>query len=181
MDALNASKCMEEIAYQSMSELLKLGMNEKKTLECQNCILYYSHVPQEMWPSVNEHGMQNYHQTQILSDVDVFEGFAMDYHIALFFQLDDMLVPKEETLNKITQRLEDVHILLGDDISNPVAIMCTHGGKQWSGHAKVHLKNVQEDGVKLLQGLRPFIIRLDNKMHKEKICKSYDTIKDIIN
>lgn len=44
-------------------------------------------------------------------------------------------------------------------------------------HAKIHLKYVQEDGVQLLQGLRPFIIRLiDNKLHRGKICKSYDTI-----
>ena len=101
----------------------------------------------------------------------------MDYHVALFFQLDDMIIPKEEALDKITKRLDDMKILFGDEISDPIAIMCTHGGKQWSGHAKIHLKNVQEDGVKLLQGLRPFIIRLsDNKMHKGKICKSYDTI-----
>ena len=118
---------------------------------------------------MNEHGMQNYHQTQIPSDVDVFEGFAIDYHIPLFFQLDDMFVPKEEALNNITQRLENMNILLGDEINDPVAIICTHGGKQWSGHAKVHLKNVQDDEVKLLQGLRPFIIRLDNKMHKKNL------------
>jgi hypothetical protein len=36
---------------------------------------------------------------------------------------------------------------------------------------------VQDDGVKLLQGLYLFIIRLpDDKIHKAKICKSYDTI-----
>ena len=36
---------------------------------------------------------------------------------------------------------------------------------------------MHEDGVKLLQGLRPFIIRLaDNKLHWWKVCKSYDTI-----
>ena len=80
-------------------------------------------------------------------------------------------------MDKITKRLKEIKIVLGDDISDPIAIMCTHGEKQWSGHAKIHLKNVQEDGVKLLQGLRPFIIYLaDNKMHRGKVCKSYDTI-----
>jgi hypothetical protein len=68
-------------------------------------------------------------------------------------------------------------ILLGEEINDPIAIMCTHEGKQWSEHAKVHLKNVQDDGIKLLQGLHLFIIRLpDDKIHKAKICKSYDTI-----
>ena len=88
-----------------------------------------------------------------------------------------MIIPKDEALEKITKRLEEMKITLGDEISDPIAIMCTHGGKQWSGHTKIHLKNVQEDGVNLLQGLRPFIIRLsDNKFHRAKICKSYDTI-----
>ena len=70
-----------------------------------------------------------------------------------------------------------MNIILGDDINNPIVIMCTHGKKQWSGHAKIHLKNLHEDRVKLFQGLCPFIIRLaDNKMHRGKVCKSYDTI-----
>ena len=91
----------------------------------------------------------------------------MDYHIALFFHLDYMIIPREEALDKIIQRLDDMKILFGDGISDPIVIMCTHGGKQWSNHVKINLKNVQENGVKLLQGLRPFIIRLlDNKMHK---------------
>lgn len=88
-----------------------------------------------------------------------------------------MFIPKEEVLEQITKKLDDMQILLGDEVSDLIAIMCTYGDKQWSGYAKVHIKNVQEDGVKLLQGLRPFIIRLsDNKMHKTKFCKSYDII-----
>ena len=68
-------------------------------------------------------------------------------------------------------------ISLGEDTSDPIAIMCTHGGKQWFGHAKFHLKNIQEDEITLLQGTRPFIIRLpENKLHRAKVCKSYDTI-----
>lgn len=177
LNALNESKGLGQIAHRSVSELVKFGMSEKEALECQNCVSSYPYVPQEMWPSINDLGEQDYHHTQIPSGIDVCDGFAMDYHIALFFQLDDMIIPKEEALEKIIKRLDDMKILLGDEISDPIAIMCTHGGKQWSGHAKIHLKNVQEDGTNLLHGLRPFIIRLsDNKFHKGKICKSYDTI-----
>ena len=177
MNALNASKGLGEVAHKSVSELVKMGMNEKEALECEGCVSSYMYVAQEVWPSKNDLGEQNYHSIQVPSDVDVCDGFAMDYHIAWFFQIDDMLIPKKEALEKITKKLDEMQILLGDEISDPIAIMCTHGGKQWSGHAKVHPKNVQEDGVKLLQGLRPFIIRLaDNKMYKGKVCKSYDTI-----
>ncbi len=73
--------------------------------------------------------------------------------------------------------MEEIKISLEDDINDPSAIMCTHGGKQWSGHTKIHLKNIQEDGITLLEGVKPFIIRLpDNKLHRAKIYKSYETI-----
>ena len=53
----------------------------------------------------------------------------MDYHVALFFDLEKMVVPKEEALEKITKRLETMKISLGEDISDPIAIICTYGGK----------------------------------------------------
>jgi hypothetical protein len=129
MNALNASEGLEEIAHKSVTELVKFGMNEKEALECQGCVTSYPFVPQELWPSANDLGEQNYHHTQIPSEVDVCEGFAMDYHVALFFHLDDMIIPKEKALDKITKRLDEMKILLGEDISDPIAIMCTHGGK----------------------------------------------------
>jgi hypothetical protein len=67
-----------------------------------NCGPSYPYVPQEMWPSINDVGKQNYHHTQIPSGIDVCDIFAMDYHIALFFQLDEMIIPKEEALEEIT-------------------------------------------------------------------------------
>lgn len=48
LNALNASKGLEEIAHKSVSELVKFGMSEKEALECQNCVPSYPHVPQEM-------------------------------------------------------------------------------------------------------------------------------------
>ena len=143
LNALNESKGLDMVTHKSVSSLVLGGMSDKEALECQNCVPSYPYVPQEMWPNMDDLGTQNFHFTQVPSDVDVCEGFSMDYHVALFFQIDDMLIPKEKALEKITKRLEEMQIMLGDDISDPIAIMCTHGGKQWSGHAKIHLKNVQ--------------------------------------
>ena len=177
MNALNESNNLAKESHKSVSELVKMGMYEGEALECQDSIISYPYVPQEVWPNKNNLGKQNFHHTQIPSEIETSDGFAMDYHIALFFELDEMIVPKEEALINITKRLKQMQIPLGDEISDPIAIMCTHGGKQWSGHAKIHLKNIQEDGIPLLQGLRPFIIRLpDNKLHRGKVCKSYDSI-----
>ena len=139
-NALNASKGLAKVSHKSVSELVKMGMYESEALECQDCIPAYPYVPQELWPNKNALGKQNYHHTQIPSDIEVSDGFAMDYHVALFFDLDEMVIPKEEALKHITKRLDIMKISLGEDISDPIAIMCTHGGKQWSGHAKLHLK-----------------------------------------
>lgn len=114
-------------------------MSDKETLECQDCVPSYPYVSQEMWPSMNDIGEQNFHHTQIPSDIDVCNGFAMNYHIALFFNLEEMIIPEDKALNKITKILDDMKILLGDEISDLIAIMCTHGGNQWSDHTKIHL------------------------------------------
>jgi hypothetical protein len=129
MNALNASKGSAKENHRSVSELVKNGMDEDEALECQNCITSYPYVPQELWPNKYNIKEQNFYFTQIPSEIEVFEGFAMDYHVALFFDLEEIVVPKEEALEKITKRLETMKISLGDDISDPIAIMCTHGGK----------------------------------------------------
>ena len=100
MNALNASKGLEEIPHRSVTELVKGGMSEKEALECQNCVSSYPFVAQEIWPSADDLGQQHSHHTQIPSDIEVCDGFAMDYHIALFFNLDEMIIPKEEALEK---------------------------------------------------------------------------------
>jgi hypothetical protein len=112
MNALNASQRLDEVAYKSVSELVKNGMNEKETLEYQNYVPSYPYVPQKKWLNMNDVGEQNYHHIQIPSDIDICDGFAMDYHIALFFQLEEMIISKEDVLDKITKRLEDWKIFM---------------------------------------------------------------------
>lgn len=78
----------------------------------------------------------------------VIDGFALDYRVAVLFELKDMIIPKEEAHEKIIKRLEKMKISLDNKISDLIAIVYTHGKKQWSGHAKIHLKLTQEDGTK---------------------------------
>ena len=40
-----------------------------------------------------------------------------------------MIIPKEAALEKNSKRFDEMQILLGDEISDPIAIMCTHGVK----------------------------------------------------
>ena len=55
--------------------------------------------------------------------------------------------------------------------------MCYHKSTNWSGVIKLHLKTPEIDGIGLLQGLRPFILKLDEgKLVRGKVCKTYDSL-----
>jgi hypothetical protein len=82
-------------------------------------------------------------------------------------------------MQKVILRLSSMNILLGDQIGEPVAILC-HGPKSarvWSGMVKLHLKLPEQDGLALLHGTRVFVISLDNdKPYIAKVAKSYDPL-----
>lgn len=77
----------------------------------------------------------------------------------------------------VETRLKEMHIELGDVIGEPIALMCYHKSTKWSGVIKLHLKTPEIDGVGLLQGLRPFILKFDeDKFKRGKVCKTYDAL-----
>ena len=100
----------------SVSKLVKLRIYENEALECQDCNSFYPYVLQEVWPNKNELGEQYFDHTQISLDIEVCDGFTMDYHVALFFDLDEIIMPRDEVLDKITKRLVEMKILLGDEV-----------------------------------------------------------------
>ena len=71
MNNLNESQGLPKESHKSVSELIKIGMYESEALECQDCIPSYPYIAQELWPSKNNLGVQNYHYTQIPSEVEV--------------------------------------------------------------------------------------------------------------
>jgi hypothetical protein len=77
-----------------------------------------------------------------------------------------------------------MEILLGTDLIDPVTILCKHTkeGEQrgiWFGIIKLHLLSPEVDGINLLKGLRPFILRLDeDEAYISKVYKGYDAIAD---
>lgn len=72
-----------------------MKMHEMKTLECQDCVQFYPYVPQEMRPKTNNIGEQNFNHIQISSYMKVYDGFAIDQHMILFFNLDEMISQKK--------------------------------------------------------------------------------------
>lgn len=55
-------------------------------------------------------------------------------------------------------------------IKEPIAIICFHGCKKWSGTIILTLKNPMKDVNDLLQGIRSIILKVDNIIFfREKI------------
>jgi hypothetical protein len=180
---LNALACDNGEMFEptlSVSELIKFGMEHNEALEHLEAFPSFPYVPQEAWPSKRMDGKEGGHfnLTQVPFDVEVDEhGFALDYQIAIAFGLCDRNLTKDEIYAKTEARLEKMNIQLGEMLGEPIAILCFHRSKRWSGTIKLHLKNPLKDANDLLQGLRSFILKLDNITYcRGKVSKSFDSI-----
>ena len=79
--------------------------------------------------------------TQVPFDVEVDEGeFALDYQVAITFELCDQNLSRDEINAKTEARLKRMNIQLGEMLGEPIAFLCFHGSKRWSGTIKFHLK-----------------------------------------
>ena len=101
----------------------------------------------------------------------------MDYQVAITFELCDRNISKDEIYEKTEARLEVMGIELGEILREPIAVICFHGSKRWSGTVKLHLKDPMKDANDLLHGNRSFILKLDDITHcRGKDFKSFDSI-----
>ena len=104
-------------------------------------------------------------------------GFALDYQIAICFEIGDITLIKGEVIKMVDSRFEEMKIMYGTILKFPVAVMCQHASDEWNGIVKVHLKYPDLDGIPLLTAVRPFILKVDEKTTlRGKICKSFDNI-----
>ena len=176
----NRGKGLPKDSPVPIATLVKNGMREKEAREHQSSIPSFPFVIQEEWPNSREDGKigQHFNLTQIPADVEVDKfGFSFDYQIAITFELGEKDWEKDTILSLVEARLKDMDIKLGEVIGEPIAIMCFHKSTKWSGVLKLHLKTPEIDGVGLLQGLRPFILQLEeDKPKRGKVCKTYDSL-----
>ena len=165
---------------QSVSELVKDKMTHEEVLEHIDAITSFPYVPQEVWPSRRADGKERGHfnLTQVPFDIEIDEdGFALDYQIAITFELYKRNLSKDEILEKTEARLKAMDIQLGEILGEPITIICFHGSKRWSGTIKLHLKNPRKYANDLLHGNRSFILKLDDITYgRRKIFKSFDSI-----
>jgi hypothetical protein len=164
----------------SVSELVKFGMIHDEALEHLEAVPSFPFIPQEAWPSKRADGKEGGHfnLTQVPFDVEVDEGgFALDYQIAIAFELNERNISRDEIYAKTEARLKAMDIQLGEILGEPIAVLCFHGSKRWSGIIKLYLKNPANDANDLLFGNRSFILQLDNiTFCRGKAFKSFDSI-----
>ena len=105
-------------------------------------------------------------------------GYALDYHIAICFEIGDAVLFKEVVLKLVEDRFTKMKIeldtLLG---TKPIAVLCSHNSSIWNGIVKIHMKFPQLGGTTMLTGVRPFILKLDEScILRGKVCKTFDNI-----
>ena len=180
MNWTNRSKDYPVDKMELISELIRKGMEIDEATECQQVTPSFPFVIQEKWPSKRGDGIegQHFNLTQIPFDVEVDEnGFALDYQIAISFEIGNLKVSKESKMEKFKERLKNMKIAIGSMIGEPIAIMCYHKSTTWSGVVKIHLQNPKKDGSALLQESRAFILNLDENVDRRgKVCKTYDAL-----
>ena len=145
-------------------------------------------ISQIYYPCKREDGVlgQHLNLTQIPYDIPIDPNtcLALDFHIAIEFQLPNTPLLHNLIKELVRKRLELMQIPLGTNIIEPISIMrmsVKRGGKKgvWAGIAKFHFLHPEIDGVALLKGLRPFILELDPNSTQGtigKVCKTYHSI-----
>ena len=180
MNSIAKAANMPLIQTPSFTELVKNGVSEFEAHEMVESCPSFPFVDQKEWPSKRIDGKKGMHfnLTQIPLDVEVGDhGFALDYHISIHFELEGRELDRDMIIDLTKDRLKSMKIEVGEILGEPIAILCFHGTKRWSGVIKLHLKNPEMDGYGLLRGLRPFILKIGPfKLARGKVCKSFDTI-----
>ena len=171
------------ITRASVQELVALGYVASEAEERRTARMSFPRVMQKLWPTSRPDSATGQHVnlTQLPSDIEVHPttNLSLDYQVLLHFEKPSASFTQDQIMQKVLLRLSSMNIPLGDQIGEPVAILC-HGPKSarvWSGMVKLHLKNPEQDGLALLHGTRVFVITLDNdKPYIAKVAKSYDPL-----
>jgi hypothetical protein len=124
----------------------------------------FPRVSQTLYPSAMGDKVlgQHYNLTQIPFEVEVNPdtGLSLDFHVTIFFEHD-------EILDKAPKRFEEMGIPLGTNIPHPISVLYKHTKTKeepriWVGILKAHLLQPEVHGIDLLQGVRPFLLKLDD-------------------
>lgn len=137
---------------------LKICLEE--AVELLNTRHAFPHVAQRSYPMERVDGKQGHflHLTQLpkYTEVDEFGFERNNFQLTLWCD-GEYKLPRGVIEDQITKRLQDMNIPLGDKVSPNLIVYSVDN--MWLGLTKIHLANPQ-DGIDLLEGRRPLVIRL---------------------
>jgi hypothetical protein len=172
MEQLAMDNGIEELFNdESVADKATRGIPQQETEEMMYAQVAYPRIPQQLYPKTRSDNIlgQHYNITQIPFDIatNPDTGLSLDYHVAIHFKPPRTPILYDVVKAMVLKRCTDMEIPLGQDLIDPVTILCKHDkeGEQkgvWSGIIKLHLLRPEVDGINLLRGLRPFILRLDD-------------------
>jgi hypothetical protein len=177
-----SDKIPECFTPEPISKLMKKGFSEMEAEELLDAVHSYPHVPQILYPIARPDGLdgQHYNLTQLPFDIatDPETGLSLDYQVAIHFNRPTKQFTHGEILGMTQERLREMKIPLGAKIAEPITILCVNGSaRHWSGTIKLHLRHPDIDGINMLSGVRPFILKLDNDTPTlGKVCKGYNAV-----
>ena len=180
INSIPKSANMPFIQTPSFTKLVKKGVYEFEAHEMVESCPSFPFVIQEEWSfkRMDSKDGMHFNITQIFLDVEVGDHeFTLDNHISIHFELEGRELDRDVIFDLTNDRLRSMKIEVGEILVEPIAIICFHGTKIWSGVIILYLKNPEIDGYGLLRELRPFILKIDWFKHaRRKMCKSFDTI-----
>lgn len=157
---------MESLAYDAslppittrtpIAELIKLGYNANEAEEIHTAKMSFPRVLQKLWPINRPDNISGQHVnlTQLPSDIEVhpMTKLSLDYQILLHFEKPATRFTHDNIMKKALLRLSSTNVILGDQIGEPIAILCQGPkiARFWSGMIKLHLKHPDIDGLALL-------------------------------
>ena len=167
-----------------ISDMITRGIKEMEAREITLATPAFPRIPQIFYPCAREGIVgQHYNLTQIPFDIPVCEktGLAFDFHVSIHFEIANLVLLHDDVKAMVVERLKLMEIEVGKEVIDPISILCMsvkNAGKRgvWAGSIKLHLHKPEIDGIGLLKGLRPFILKLDKQYVLGKVCKSYNTI-----
>ena len=78
-----------------VNELIKKRMEIEEATECQQAIPSFPFVIQEEWPSKRDDGIEGQYFNLHQIPFNVEDGFALDYQIAICFEMGNLKLSKE--------------------------------------------------------------------------------------
>ena len=161
---------------ESMADKITRGIPRQKIEEMLYAQVTYPRVPQQLYPKARSDNIlgQHYNIIQIPFDIATNPDTALllDYHVAIHFKPPRTPMLYDTVKDMVLKRCKIMEIQLGEDFIDPMTILCKHvkEGEQkgiWSRIIKLYLSRPEVDGINLLRGLRPFILRLEDKVKKD--------------